>query len=547
MEDGFDYLHVYDGEKNLIGSYTGTELAGATLEIPGDTVRIQFETDESGTEWGFKVTEIKAKTHTHTYENGVCTGCGAVYVAGIQIISQPADFVGLVGEYATFTVAAEGEGLKYQWYFYDTASSEWKKSSGNTSATMSVEFKSYRNNQEYRCEITDADGNVVTTNVVKIVAKVVDIVITTQPVDYLGSVNDNVTFTVEATGNGLTYQWFYSDNGGTTWVKSGTPGFATDTLLPILRTYRDGYLYYCQITDIFGNTVNSDVVSMDVKAAEVIITKQPENVANAILSQLYYFTVEVTGENLEYRWQVSSDGGETWQDSWNQGYNTNTLGVRMNANRDGNLYRCKITSGLKIVAYSDAVVLDMQDPSVNLVRQSGNVFVTANKTATFTVEAEGMDLTYLWYRSNDKGTTWNQTYLSGYNTNTLSFVGNTSRAAMYMCKITDGSGKVIWSSPVKLQILSAELKILTQPVSTTCASGATVSFTVEAQGDTLKYQWESSSDGGATWTPSYLGGYNTDTFSFAVNTARAAKQYRCVVTDVAGNAVTTNAVSVTIG
>ena len=175
------------------------------------------------------------------------------------------------------------------------------------------------------------------------------------------------------------------------------------------------------------------------------------------------------------------------------------------------------------------------------------VFVTANKTATFTVEAEGMDLTYLWYRSNDKGTTWNQTYLSGYNTNTLSFVGNTSRAAMYMCKITDGSGKVIWSSPVKLQILSAELKILTQPVSTTCASGATVSFTVEAQGDTLKYQWESSSDGGATWTPSYLGGYNTDTFSFTVNTARAAKQYRCVVTDVAGNTVTTNAVSVTIG
>ena len=369
--------------------------------------------------------------------------------------------------------------------------------------------------------------------------------IVTQPVNYAGAVNDELSFTVEATGNGLRYQWYFSTDGGKNWGKSGSPGNTTATLKPILRAYRDGYQFYCTVTDRDGNSVNSDVVSMVVKAAEVIITKQPENVMNAVLSQLYYFTVEATGENLEYRWQVSSDGGETWQESWNGGYNTPNLSVRMNANRDGNLYRCKITSGLKIVAYSDAVVLDMQDPSAKLISQNGNVFVTSGKTATFTVNAEGMDLTYAWYRSNDKGTTWIQTFLSGYNTNTLSFAASSGRAAMYMCKITDGSGTVIWSSPVKLQILSAELKILTQPMNMTCADGETVSFTVEAQGDTLKYQWYSSADG-VSWTPSYLSGYNTDTFSFAVNTARAAKVYKCVVTDIGGNTVETNPVSVTI-
>ena len=293
--------------------------------------------------------------------------------------------------------------------------------------------------------------------------------------------------------------------------------------------------------------MNSNVVSMVVKASEVIITKQPEDEVNAKVNELYAFDVEATGENLVYRWEFSNDGGETWQLSWNGGYNTPNLSVRMNPNRDGYMYRCKITSGLKIVAYSDAVVLDMQDPSAKLISQSGNVYVTANKTATFTVEAEGTDLTYSWQRSDDKGASWTQTFLSGYNTNTLSIGATSNRAVMYMCKITDGSGKVIWSSPVKLQILSAELKILTQPVSTTCADGETVIFTVEAQGDTLKYQWESSSDGGASWKSSYLDGYNTDTFSFEVNTARAAKLYRCVITDVAGNTIETDAVSVAIG
>ena len=98
---------------------------------------------------------------------------------------------------------------------------------------------------------------------------------------------------------------------------------------------------------------------------------------------------------------------------------------------------------------------------------------------------------------------------------------------------------------MNLQVLSAELKILTQPVSTTCATDETVTFTVKAQGDGLKYQWYSFD--GVEWKMSYLPGYNTDTFSFEVNATRAAKVYKCVITDVAGNTIETDVVSVTIG
>ena len=42
-------------------------------------------------------------------------------------------------------------------------------------------------------------------------------------------------------------------------------------------------------------------------------------------------------------------------------------------------------------------------------------------------------------------------------------------------------------------------------------------------------------------------GYNTDTFSFTVNATRAARLYKCIITDAGGNTVETDAVSVTIG
>ena len=61
METDFDYLYIYDKDKKQVGKYTGTELAGKTIEVPGNTLRIQLQTDNGGNAYGFKVAEIKAK------------------------------------------------------------------------------------------------------------------------------------------------------------------------------------------------------------------------------------------------------------------------------------------------------------------------------------------------------------------------------------------------------------------------------------------------------------------------------------------------------
>ena len=67
MEDDFDFLYVYDGKGNEIARYTGTEAAGKTLTVPGETVTIVIEADESSSEWGFVVSEMTVNTMAHAY------------------------------------------------------------------------------------------------------------------------------------------------------------------------------------------------------------------------------------------------------------------------------------------------------------------------------------------------------------------------------------------------------------------------------------------------------------------------------------------------
>ena len=58
MEEAKDYLYVYDGKGNLVGEYTGAELAGKNVLVQDDTVKIKLLSDDSGTAYGFAVEKI---------------------------------------------------------------------------------------------------------------------------------------------------------------------------------------------------------------------------------------------------------------------------------------------------------------------------------------------------------------------------------------------------------------------------------------------------------------------------------------------------------
>lgn len=68
VESGFDYIYIFSADDTMVGQYTGTDLAGKTIRIEGPKVRIKLESDDSGNEWGFKVTSVKRASKSHMME-----------------------------------------------------------------------------------------------------------------------------------------------------------------------------------------------------------------------------------------------------------------------------------------------------------------------------------------------------------------------------------------------------------------------------------------------------------------------------------------------
>ena len=114
MEDGFDYLYILDGSGKEVGKYTGKELAGKTVSVPGDTVQIRMASDDAGNAWGFKVTSVKAGSETcqHVWDNGkvtkeptetetgvktfTCTRCGETKTEVIPALSHEHSYKAVV-------------------------------------------------------------------------------------------------------------------------------------------------------------------------------------------------------------------------------------------------------------------------------------------------------------------------------------------------------------------------------------------------------------------------------------------------------------------
>ena len=67
--------------------------------------------------------------------------------------------------------------------------------------------------------------------------------------------------TVIATGDGLTYKWFYKNKAMTSFVESTSITSDTYTV-DKMTSSRDGRQIYCVITDKYGNSVTTDTVTL---------------------------------------------------------------------------------------------------------------------------------------------------------------------------------------------------------------------------------------------------------------------------------------------
>ena len=380
--------------------------------------------------------------------------------------------------------------------------------------------------------------------------------ITTDPTDYTGEVGTKAEFTVAAEGNGeLTYQWQFKNVNSNSWQKSSQSGSTTDTLTVPITEARDGQQYRCVVTDENGNTVISNAAAIHATAAtpKITITSQPADYTGEVGTSAT-FTVAAEGNSeLTYQWQFKNDGSNFWQNSSQSGSTTDTLTVPITKARDGQQYRCVITDadGNTVTSNAAAVHATEATPKITITSQPEDYTGEVGTKATFTVAAEGNELTYQWQYQNVGSSYWQNSSQSGSTTNTLTVPVTEARDGQkYRCVITDADGNTVTSNAAAIHATAATPKITidTQPTDYTGAVGTDATFTVEATGNSeLTYQWQYQNAGSSYWQNSSQNGNKTATLTVPITEARNGQQYRCVITDADGNTVTSNAASIIVG
>jgi len=480
-----------------------------------NTLSVSAEMKRNGYQYYCKVTDASGKTVDST-------AAKLTVKQALAISNQPTSVTVTEGETAKFTVTAAGTGLKYQWY-WKSATGDWAASTGtgyNTN-TLSVSAEMKRNGYQYYCKVTDANGKTVDSTVAKLTVKQA-LAISKQPASVTVTEGETVKFTVTAAGTGLKYQWYWK-SATSDWAASTGTGYNTNTLSVSAEMKRNGYQYYCKVTDANGKTVDSTVAKLTVKQA-LAISKQPASVT-VTEGETAKFTVTAAGTGLKYQWYWKAATGD-WAASTGTGYNTNTLSVSAEMRRNGYQYYCKVTDANGKTVDSIVAKLTIKQ-ALTISKQPASVTVTEGETAKFTVTAAGTGLKYQWYWKSATSD-WAASTGTGYNTNTLSVSAEMRRNGyQYYCKVTDANGKSINSTTAKLNIKEA-LKILKNPADVTAVEGDTVKFSISTNDQTATYQWYWRSDEKDTWKVSSLSGNNTSTLNVPVTAARNGYQYRCV-------------------
>lgn len=180
--------------------------------------------------------------------------------------------------------------------------------------------------------------------------------------------------------------------------------------------------------------------------------------------------------------------------------------------------------------------------------------ITSNNAgaASFSIIVNSeLPVTYQWQISTNGGNTWTSLTDTGVYSGTTTSVLLISAALglnsyQYRCVTLNGSGTTTSNSAS----ITVDPDVTSGPANLTVTAPAAATFTVVAFGLTaLSYQWQLSTDGGATWGDLTNTGVYTNvttaTLNISNSTGLNTNQYRCTVHDTAGT-IHSNAAILTV-
>ena len=187
----------------------------------------------------------------------------------VVITTQPENYYGTTGSTATFTVAASGDRVAYQWQCSTDDGETWSNISGGTSTTLNVPIQASVNGNLYRCIAKDYMGHAATSQAGKLtVTSAVstlsefdpEFTLINEPDDYYGRPGDTATFIVEAEGANLSYQWLCRAPGSRNFEY--LTGETSPTLRVEMTAESEGAEYRCFITDAHGDMGSTRIATV---------------------------------------------------------------------------------------------------------------------------------------------------------------------------------------------------------------------------------------------------------------------------------------------
>jgi hypothetical protein len=257
------------------------------------------------------------------------------------MVKQPQNSSGKDGEQVTLSIEVTGGTAPNYFDWQSYSQGEWQSlynSSdtsiyrGNTESMITLRIgNDWTTNEPFRCVVTDAHGQVGTSNTVQITLINVTspLKIVSQPVSKTGTEGTWVSFTVVVTGGKepYTYRW-ESTQGDYDFIGgigcATVNGETTATLWVQIKKgyYPEGEDLRCVITDADGNKVISNVVTATLSGGSggsggLLITKQPsDHWMNSSMEEVT-FTITVEGGMPPYTfdWYYGRPGGYSKFDS----------------------------------------------------------------------------------------------------------------------------------------------------------------------------------------------------------------------------------------
>ena len=355
--------------------------------------------------------------------------------------------------------------------------------------------------------------------------------------DVYGKTGESVIFHIEASGDGeISYQWQYKLAGQSNWRIPPQENARTADYIFNLRPSYDNIEVRCILTDEAGNTCTSEVRKANVFA----VKRQPVSAAIEE-GQTVDFTVSAIGQDLTYQWYFKRPGG-TWKKATITSAYTDSLAITGSEANNGTSYRCIVRDGEGNSITSSAATLTVQS-AIEITGISDDYYGTNGTKASFHIDASaaGRTLTYQWQYKTAGSAKWKTPGQASAKTADYSFKLTPSYDGIEVrCILSDGAGHSKTSEVRKANVFA----IIAQPQSSEIVIGEQTTFSVEAIGQGLTYQWYYKRPSG-NWRKVSVSGYNTPELPITGQTANNGTQYRCKVTDAYGNYLTSDSAVLT--